>query len=91
MYTIDSRNVKSRYHLSLHISYPSPQDVERAKQQGVPPGGNIMIHGIMNGFGWLGEYHSRLDWTRGCIAVTNKEIDEIGRLVPDGTPVEILP
>jgi murein L,D-transpeptidase YafK len=90
-YTIDTRNTKSSYHLALHISYPDTQDVQRAKQQGVSPGGNIMIHGIRNGLGWIGKFHRWLDWTKGCIAVTNDEIDEIGRLVANGTPVEIKP
>ncbi|HEY6007038.1 MAG TPA: L,D-transpeptidase family protein [Geobacteraceae bacterium] len=90
-YIIDSRNTKSRFHLALHISYPNAQDIERAKQQGVSPGGDIMIHGILNGFGWIGDLHRWSDWTRGCIAVTNKEIDEIGKLVANGTPVEIKP
>lgn len=91
MYTIDTRNTKSSYHLALHISYPNAQDIQRAKQQGVSPGGSIMIHGIRNGVGWIGKFHRRLDWTKGCIAVTNDEIDEIGRLVANGTPVEIKP
>ena len=90
-YTIDTRNTKSRYHLALHVSYPNTQDIQRAKKQGVSPGGNIMIHGIRNGFGWIGRFHRWLDWTKGCIAVTNNEIDEIGRLVANGTPVEIRP
>lgn len=91
IYTIDARNPKSRYRLSLHISYPGPQDVQRAKQQGVSPGGNIMIHGLMNGLGWVGGLHRSFDWTKGCIAVTNDEVDEIGKLVPNGTSVEIRP
>jgi len=91
IYSIDARNTKSRYRLSLHIYYPTSQDVQRAKQQGVSPGGNIMIHGLMSGLGWVGGLHRSLDWTKGCIAVTNNEIDEIGRLVPNGTSVEIRP
>ncbi len=90
-YIVDSRNNKSRYHLSLHISYPSPKDIQRAKSLGVSPGGKIMIHGIMNGLGWVGRFHRWIDWTKGCIAVTNPEIEEIARLVPNGTPVEIRP
>jgi murein L,D-transpeptidase YafK len=90
-YIIDSRNTKSRYHLALHISYPNAQDSQRAKQKGVRPGGNIMIHGIMNGLGWVGGLHRWFDWTKGCVAVTNPEIEEIARLVPNGTPVEIRP
>ena len=90
-YTIDSRNTKSRYRLSLHISYPSSQDIQHAKQLGLSPGGNVMIHGIMKSLGWIGGLHRCLDWTKGCVAVTNNEIDEIGRLVPNGTSVEIRP
>lgn len=90
-YTIDTRNTKSSYHLALHVSYPNAQDIQRAKQKGVSPGGSIMIHGIRNGLGWIGKFHSKIDWTKGCIAVTNDEIDEIGRLVANGTPVEIKP
>ncbi|HEX9023775.1 MAG TPA: L,D-transpeptidase family protein [Geobacteraceae bacterium] len=91
IYTINSRNNNSRYHLSLHISYPNSQDIQHAKSQGVSPGGNIMIHGIMNGLGWLGRFHRWVDWTKGCIAVTNPEIEEIAWLVPNGTRVEIRP
>jgi L,D-peptidoglycan transpeptidase YkuD (ErfK/YbiS/YcfS/YnhG family) len=91
IYIIDSRNRKSGYHLSLHISYPNEKDKRRAKELGVSPGGHIMIHGIKNGLGWIGAFHSELDWTEGCIAVTDGEIEEIDRLVPDGTIVEIRP
>lgn len=90
-YIIDSRNKNSRYHLSLHISYPNDKDKNRAKELGVSPGGNIMIHGIKNGFSWIDVKHSDFDWTRGCIAVTNEEIEEIDKLVPNGTAVEIRP
>jgi len=90
-YIIDSRNRESDYHLALHISYPNENDKRRANELGVSPGGDIMIHGIKNGFAWVGDHHREADWTRGCIAVTDEEIEEIERLVPDGTPVEILP
>ena len=90
-YIIDSRNKDSRYHLSLHISYPSEKDKKRAKELGVSPGGDIMIHGIKNGFSWVGDLHAEVDWTKGCIAVTNEEIEEIDKLVPKGTIVEISP
>src|SRR6185369_13147684 len=66
-YIIDSRNSDSRYHLSLHISYPNEKDRKRAKQLGVSPGGDIMIHGIKNGFSWVGDLHTGVDWTKGCI------------------------
>lgn len=91
IYTIDSRNRDSSYHLSLHISYPNEDDRRRARVMGVAPGGDIMIHGIKNGFAWVGDAHAEVDWTRGCIAVTDEEIEEIERLVPDGTVVEIRP
>ena len=68
-----------------------PFDRERARKVGVDPGGDIMIHGITNGLGWLGSVHRIIDWTNGCIAVTDAEMDEIWLLVPDGTPVEIRP
>jgi murein L,D-transpeptidase YafK len=90
-YVIDSRNNDSHYHRSLHISYPNERDKKRAKELGVSPGGNIMIHGIKNGFSWVGEAHTEVDWTKGCIAVTDEEIEEIGKLTPNGTPVEIRP
>jgi len=90
-YVIDSRNKDSRYHLSLHISYPNEKDKKRAKELGVSPGGDIMIHGIKNGFSWVGDLHTEVDWTKGCIAVTDEEIEEIDRLAPNGTVVEIRP
>jgi len=90
-YVIDGRNKDSRFHLSLHISYPNERDKNRAKELGVSPGGDIMIHGIKNGFSWVGDFHAEVDWTKGCIAVTDKEIEEIDRLTPNGTIVEIRP
>jgi len=91
IYIIDSRNRDSRYHLSLHISYPNERDKKRARALGVSPGGDIMIHGIKNGFSWVGDFHTEADWTEGCIAVTDEEIEEIDRLAPNGTVVEIRP
>ncbi|HEY1338700.1 MAG TPA: L,D-transpeptidase family protein [Bryobacteraceae bacterium] len=84
-YLIDRRNPRSAYHLSLHISYPNEADRARAAALGIDPGGDIMIHGLSNGERKEG------DWTRGCIAVTNEEMDEIWELVEDGTPIEINP
>lgn len=91
IYRIESRNRNSSYHLALRISYPNEQDKKRAKDRGVSPGGDIMIHGIKNGFSWVGGLHTELDWTKGCIAVTDAEIEEIDKLVPNGTAVEIRP
>jgi murein L,D-transpeptidase YafK len=91
LYEIDRRKSNSRFHRALHVSYPNEADRERASMLGVSPGGDIMIHGVMNGLGWLGSMHRLIDWTDGCIAVTDAEIEEIWRAVPDGTPVEIRP
>lgn len=90
-YTIDYRNQKSRYHRALHISYPSAQDAAFADSQQRSAGGDIMIHGLPNGMGSLGSLHLLRDWTAGCIAVTNTEIEELWRVIPDGTPIEIRP
>jgi murein L,D-transpeptidase YafK len=90
-YWIAGRNHRSRYYRSLHISYPSAADIHEARRAGVSPGGEIMIHGLPAGAGWIGKHHAGFDWTRGCIAVSNEEIDEIWELVADGTPIEIRP
>lgn len=90
-YVIDSRNNGSRFHQSLHISYPNEKDRKRARELGVSPGGNIMIHGIKNGFSWVGDAHTEVDWTKGCIAVTDEEIEDINKIAPNGTIVEIRP
>ncbi len=91
IYTLDSRNAHSRFYRSIHISYPNAEDRRRAGKLGVPSGGDIFLHGLPNGFGWLGNTHRLKDWTDGCIAVTNDEIDEIWRTVPDGTVIELRP
>ena len=90
-YVIDSRNSQSHFHLSLHISYPSAADQQRARALGTRPGGAIMIHGLPRSFAYLGALHRQTDWTDGCVAVTNAEIEEIWKLVPVGTKVEIRP
>jgi murein L,D-transpeptidase YafK len=90
-YIIDTRNSNSRFYRSLHISYPSAQDIARAKKMRVKPGGMIMIHGLGKEFGAIGAMHRLHDWTQGCIAVTNEEIDEIWDLVADGTPIDLRP
>lgn len=87
LYTIDRRNPRSRFHLSLGISYPNRNDMAFAAQYGRSAGGDIFIHGQPTGrpgrmFG---------DWTDGCIALTNEEIEELWQIVPDGTPIEIRP
>ena len=91
IYRIDFHKSDSDYHLALHISYPDQRDIDRAAAQAVSAGSDIMIHGLPNGRGWIGAFHRRSDWTAGCIAVTDFEIEEIFRAVPDGTPIEIRP
>ncbi len=88
-YSIDWRNPKSVAHLSLHISYPDADDQARAAQGGYDPGGNIMIHGLPNGWGILGAWHLLVNWTDGCIAVTNSEMRDIWARTPNGTPITI--
>jgi len=90
-YIIDYRNPRSRYHLSLHISYPNLRDKLRAEALGHDPGGMIMIHGMPNRKRWTHDYLRQNDWTDGCIAVTNRDMEEIWTLVKDGTPIEIKP
>jgi murein L,D-transpeptidase YafK len=88
-YILDRHNTNSQYHRSIHISYPNADDLARARKLGVAPGGELFIHGLPNDF--HGHSEALGDWTEGCIAVTNAEIDEIWRAVADGTPIEIKP
>ena len=90
-YVLDRRNEHSQFYRSIHISYPNVEDRARAAKLGASPGGDIMIHGLPNGEGYLRGLHRMHDWTDGCIAVTDEEMDEIWRIVPDGTPITIEP
>jgi murein L,D-transpeptidase YafK len=90
-YIIDRRKEDSSFYRALHISYPDSEDAAGARERGVSPGGDIMIHGIRNGLGWVGKLQRSLNWTNGCVAVTNWEMDELWRAVPEGTPIEIRP
>lgn len=85
-YFVDRKNPQSAYHLSLGINYPTPEDMARAQAMGIDPGGDIFIHGEPNS----GKRRNENDWTAGCIAVRNREIEEIYSRVPLGTPVTIL-
>lgn len=85
VYMIDRRNPKSQYHLSVGISYPNPFDVAYAQSLGMSPGGDIFIHGTPR------EKRRGGDWTAGCIAVTNSEIEDIYAMVGEGTPIFINP
>ena len=90
-YLIDSKSKQSRFHWALHVSYPNALDRAHAKRLGVDPGGAVMIHGLENKYAFLGALHRFVDWTDGCVAVTNLEIEEIFNLVPVGTRVTIKP
>ncbi len=90
-YTLDWRNAESDFYKSIHISYPSERDQELASAWGLDPGGSIMIHGLPNNVGDMAFAYTGLDWTDGCIAVTNEEMDEIWQLVSNGTPISIHP
>jgi murein L,D-transpeptidase YafK len=90
-YRIINRNPHSTFYRALRVGYPTPSQVAVARANGIDPGGDIMIHGIRNGLGWLGSAHRLIDWTKGCIAVTNPEMDQIWFAVPDGTPIQIRP
>ncbi len=90
-YIATSRNQHSKYYKAINISYPNESDIQNAKRLGVLPGNSIAIHGLPKELEDIDKFHRRLDWTDGCIAVTNHEIDEIWQLVSDGTPIEIKP
>ena len=90
-YILDSRNSKSQFYKSLHISYPTAEQRIAARKRGVSPGGDVFVHGLPNGYAKIGAAHRLRDWTDGCIAVTDEEMDEIWRRVPTGTPIEIRP
>ena len=91
LFYIDARQPNSKYHLALHISYPDAAHRERSAAIGADPGGDIMIHGLPNGLGSAGAAHRQNDWTNGCVALTDQEIEQIWSVVPIGTPVEIKP
>lgn len=84
-YLIDRRNPNSAFHLSIGISYPNERDIAFASEMGQPPGGDIFIHGEPNAFAV-----SRRDWTAGCIAVTNREMEDVYAMVRNGTPITLL-
>jgi murein L,D-transpeptidase YafK len=91
VYTVDWRNANSNFHRSLHVSYPRAWDDQRAERWGVSPGGEIMLHGLPNGVSAERIGHPYVDWTNGCIALTNEEIDEVWARVDDGTTIIIYP
>jgi murein L,D-transpeptidase YafK len=91
VYTLDWRNAESQFYRSIHVSYPGEHDRDAAERWGASPGGLIMIHGLPNGRQASEVGHPGNDWTNGCIAVTNSEMDEIWSLVDDGTTIIIFP
>jgi murein L,D-transpeptidase YafK len=91
LYKIESKNPNSAFHKNLGISYPSDADRADAKRLGKPPGGDIKIHGLQNGYGYIGKAHLLRDWTYGCIALTDEEVDELYAATPVGTTILILP
>lgn len=91
LFYVNAHNPASKFHLALRISYPSAAHRARAEAIGADPGGDIMIHGLPLEYKTAGREHLRNDWTNGCVALTNEEIEEIWRIVPDGTPVHIKP
>jgi murein L,D-transpeptidase YafK len=90
-YVLDWRNDDSRFYKSIHISYPNENDLASAKLMGADPGGMIMIHGVPNSPDYPAWLFDRIDWTDGCVAVTNEAMDEIWASVEEGTPIEIMP
>lgn len=91
VYRVVEHKRDSAFHRALRLSYPETKDLTRARVLGVNPGSDIMIHGLQNGLGWIGRLQHKVDWTAGCIAVTDPEIEQIYDAVRDGTVVEIRP
>jgi len=91
LFHIDYKNPQSKYHMALHISYPDSAHAQRASALGVSPGGDIMIHGLPPAYAKIGAAHAQYNWTEGCIAVTDREIEEIWSAVPKGAPIQIKP
>jgi murein L,D-transpeptidase YafK len=91
VYVLNFRNAHSQYYKSIHISYPNEHDRAEARKIGVSAGGDVFVHGLPNGYRAIGAAHRLKDWTDGCVAVTDEEMDEIWASVSDGTPIEIKP
>jgi murein L,D-transpeptidase YafK len=89
-YLLDFKNTKSKFYKSIRVSYPNASDIAKAEALGLKPGGDIMIHGQPNGLSASASIRQRVNWTQGCIALTDNEMDEIWKLVDIGTPIEII-
>ena len=90
-YILDAQNPASHFYKAFHISYPNSKDTANARKLGASPGGDIMVHGLAKEYAWVGKSHALHDWTDGCIAVTNEEMDELWKWVRVGTPIDIKP
>ncbi len=90
-YVLDYKKEDSSFYKAIHISYPNHSDKKKAQRKGVRPGGQIMIHGQKNGWGWLSFFNQCFDWTEGCIALSNGDMDIIWDTVDVGTPIKIEP
>jgi murein L,D-transpeptidase YafK len=90
-YYVTYKNANSAYYKSIHISYPNAEDKENARRLGVDPGGDIMIHGQPNGYEWATFFIQLVNWTDGCVALTNRDMDKVWDAIDPGTPIEILP
>jgi murein L,D-transpeptidase YafK len=90
-YILDYKNAGSAYYKSIHISYPNAKDRQEALKRGVDPGGDIMIHGQKNGYGRLSILVQRFNWTNGCIALSDRNMEQVWMAVDPGTPIEIRP
>ena len=90
-YSIDYKIYKHKYHRKLHLSYPTPVQIAAAKKRGINPGGEILIHGLSPVNHFLGKFSKWIDWTQGCIALTNEEVEEVYEAVPIGCKIEIRP
>ncbi len=89
IYTLDYKKEDSSFYRAMHVSYPNQADLDNAKSKGVSAGGFIMVHGQKNKLGWLSGMIQQFNWTDGCIALTNKEMDEFMLLVKVGTKIQI--
>jgi murein L,D-transpeptidase YafK len=90
-YFLDAKNAQSAYYKSIHISYPNAADRAQAKSKGIDVGGDVMIHGQRNGWGWFAPLTQWFNWTDGCVALSNRDMEVVWRAVKVGTPITIYP
>jgi murein L,D-transpeptidase YafK len=90
-YVLDYKNPNSSFYKSIHVSYPNAQDRRTAQKRGAEPGGDIMVHGQPNRWGWVSPVLQLFNWTNGCIALSNTNMDHVWDAVDVRTPIEIRP